>query len=144
MFFLDLFLSHHSPCAYEEFKFIYEQQWEERSLCSASLDPEAVFDLSQNPQVRRTWTSKNGRLPCFKTSSMLWHAHSKRFLLPIELAAASGIPVTESLARCARVPLDCARALYSQENLGNGMHIASASAVLCLALASCPQLERQV
>lgn len=109
----------------------------ERYGFPAAEDPEAVFDLSQSPFKRPTWTTGSGTLPCLTRGSLLWHAAARRVVLPMELSAAMGLPVTALLAEHGRVDRDAG--VYTPGQLGNGMHVACVAAAMAVALAACPQ-----
>jgi len=78
--------------------------------------------------------SENG-LPCLTRSSVLWHVASKRWMLPVELAASLGLPVRECLAQAAHLRhVDAGSALYSPELLGNSVHVPTIGLVLATTL----------
>ena len=84
------------------------------------LDQGCVFDLSQNPGQRPTWTSPNGAVPCFRRNSMLWIPSQKRLLCPSESARMMGFP-----SNAVRV---------SQEAVGNAMSVQTVGLMLITAL----------
>ena len=64
----------------------------------------------------------------------------RRWLLPSELAAATGFPVRTPLAEAAGLPLD--EAQYALSQLGNAMHLANVGCVAGVAL-SCLQRTQE-
>ncbi len=94
-----------------------------------------AFNLQQNPEHRRVQTDRGGAMPtCTRNCSVLWVPFLRRWLLPIELAAAHGLPITHSLATAAQVPLDVHGPEYSCSQLGNAMHVANVGSVLAITL----------
>ena len=92
----------------------YESLWGQERGSLAQSDPNCVFDLSQNPSQRPSMTSRKGTCPCVTaTFCSLWHAESRRFLLPQELALGMGWPCAAGPAQAAGVPIDACRDLYS-------------------------------
>jgi hypothetical protein len=102
---------------------------------AAVIDSECFYDLSQNPQERPSWTV-SGSLPTLRRNSLLWHAQSRRFLTPQELAACFGIASFPPCAETAHVSVDPCRHMYSTGLLGNTMHVAAVGCVMMSALAA--------
>lgn len=70
------------------------------------------------------------------TTKRVWLSSQRRWLLPRELAAAMGFPVSRWLAHVAGVPEDEAVMAAPAGAIGNAMHIASAGCAIACALAS--------
>ena len=119
----------------------YNEKWLGARRRPPEDDPSCVFNLGQDPMKRCCWTSSKGLLPTLLHSGgRLWVPSLKRWLLPLELAAMSGFPVTEALARAGRVSVDTCSDVYTQAQLGNGMHVSSVGIVLMCVLA-CTRLQ---
>ncbi len=116
-----------------------------REYCSAFVEREGrepsteltcLFNLTQNPRARPNQTTRAGEMPTItRQSKLLWSPSMRRWLLPVELAAASGLPVTSAFAADARVPMDTFAGQYTPSQIGNIMHLANAGSVLAVALA---------
>ena len=115
----------------------YHQLWNSKKGLEASRDLCCIFDLTQDPSKRPTMTTAQFGLPCIRHSgSLLWAPCLQRWLISVELAAASGFAVRPSLANAARVELDVVSAEdATTTDFGNGMMTFSLSAVLCCLLA---------
>ena len=51
---------------------------------------DCVFNLGQNPRMRRSQSTSAGECPTLtKAAGVLWIPHLRRWMVPIELAAAS-------------------------------------------------------
>ena len=82
----------------------YSSLWRNQVGSCPDSDANCVFDLSQNPE-HRPRTSSRGSLPCaLSGNSLFWSPARKRWMLPVELAAAYGIPSTPVLAGVAMSP----------------------------------------
>ena len=104
------------------------------SRLTASARKDWVCDLTQNPKERPSQSSSSGSMPTLRHSgSLFWAPSLRRWLLPCELAAASGFPVFAELATAAGMPRDTS--LYSTSQLGNGMHVATVGSVFMVAMA---------
>ncbi len=102
----------------------------------ATSAQDAVVDLTQNPDKRPCTSGRKRRLPALRHSgSLLWAPALQRWLLPRELAAASGFPVEPCLAKAAGVVLDACCDDYTTSLLGNAMHVGSVGMSLFIALA---------
>jgi hypothetical protein len=113
----------------------YSSKWLASHRQVAHEDPSCVFDLTQNPLKRKCQTSRDGSLPTLRhAGSLIWVPFLGRWLLPCELAAASGFPVTTQLAQAALVERDNASD-YTAQMLGNGMHVFSVAVMMALVLA---------
>ena len=77
--------------------------WERTYQYPARLARSAVFNLSDEPTTRSTWSAASGRIPCPRTNSKLWSPYRGRYLLPAELLLAFGVPATQQTADYARV-----------------------------------------
>ena len=114
-----------------EFLQRYECLWVQRTSAASTDESVCVFDLIQNPKERPSLTSKSGSLPTLRHSgSCFWSSFLGRWLLPRELAAASGFPVTGSLAAVSSVAIDTNS--YSNQQLGNAMHVATVGTVVAV------------
>ena len=111
--------------------------WKAKKHRDSALDPECVFDLSQNPACRMC-TSASGALPTLRHSgSLLWSPYHRRWILAIELAAASGFAVRSSQSDAALMSQDIITAAHaSVRDLGNGIHVGQVGMVLCACLTS--------
>lgn len=127
----------------QEYLSKYESLWLSRFNKQASLDPYAIFDLTQNPEQRPCTTTRNQGLPCIRhAGNLLWIPCRGRWLLPIEAAAASGFPVRRAYAMAAGVELDrLSGTSVSVSDIGNGMMTFSMCAVVCALLASVQRVE---
>ena len=115
---------------------IYAEMWRTRLGTEPGDSIGCVFNLSQNPSKRASMSNERGQLPvCTRACYRLWLASRRRWLLPIELAAAHGFPVTEAFAACAKVPRDPNRSQYLPRQIGNAMHLANVGRVLAVSLA---------
>ena len=103
-----------------------------------SFDSDCIFNLSDNPHARRSWSAASRRLPCFRTNGgKLWSCFFGRWLTNRELLASMGVPVYEHLARQAGVPAVAVRpGAQAAKMIGNLFHVASAGSVLLAALSS--------
>ena len=77
--------------------------WQQTYQYPARLARSAVFNLSDEPTTRSTWSAASGRIPCPRTNSKLWSPYRGRYLLPAELLLAFGVPATQQAAEYARV-----------------------------------------
>ncbi len=93
-----------------------------------------VFNLTQNPAHRLSQTTGSGAMPTC-TRKLFWLPCLGRWMLPLELAVAHGLPVVAEVACQAQVGLDPCRGLYSFEQIGNCMHLANVGCVIATALA---------
>ena len=94
-----------------------------------------VVNLTQNPHRRPQLTARDGALPtCCRNCGLLWMPSLHRWLLPMELGAAHGLPVTEALAADAGVDVDPARHSYRPDQIGNAMHLANVGCVTAAVL----------
>ena len=96
-----------------------------------------IADLGQRPE----WScSRHDALPTLRrNSARLWIASQRRWLLPVEMAAAMGFPVHADLAVAARVPRTDITTLGPAQSMGNAMHVANAGGAFVLAwLATLP------
>ena len=117
---------------------IYTSMWQDTVGTDAAVDPRAVFDLSQNPEKRRVWSysSVEGfRLPTFTRTSIFWVPALRRFMLPMELASAIGLPCHPYLLAASGLRQHMPTT-PSTQMLGNAMHVASVGLVLSVALSS--------
>ena len=107
-----------------------------RTKQRAEADPDLVYNLSDNPQNRTSWSFSSGIFPTFRrNSNRLWLPAFQRFMTRSERLAALGFPSCSSLAlMCGgdQVAMDSASANFL---LGNAMHVAVASSIHCTALA---------
>ncbi|CAE8701861.1 unnamed protein product [Polarella glacialis] len=108
-----------------QFQCGYEVAWQRQYGIPADEDSNCAFDLSQDPQERPSCTTADGSLPTLRLGSLIWVSILRRFLVPFELAAATGFPVNDALATSAQVALDLCCEVYTVPILGNGMHVAS-------------------
>lgn len=91
-----------------------------------------VLNLDSN---RGQTMGADGAIPTLtRKSHILWLPFYRRWLLPSELAAASGFPVTSALADSLGLPQDLNE--YAVGQVGNVMHLANVGCVLGVALAS--------
>ena len=72
-------------------------------------------------------------MPTVTSSCRLWLPQKNRWLMPVELAAMMGFPVTDRFAKTAAVELDAFSSL-GRGNLFNAMHVANVGVVLAVAL----------
>ena len=74
------------------YKRLYERLWREKYGEEPSTNPNCIFDLSWNPAERPgRMSTKDGVIPTLtRNSSRFWSPYLRRWLLPPELAAASG------------------------------------------------------
>ncbi len=113
----------------------YSESWLGSRGQAPAESKSCVFNLLQNPEHRRVQTDCRGAMPtCTRGCSVLWVPFLRRWLLPIELAAAHGLPITQSLASDAQVALDVHGPEYSTSQLGNAMHVANVGSVLAITL----------
>jgi hypothetical protein len=111
----------------------FRNVWIKQVGSSPESDANCIFDISQNPE-HRPRTSARGSLPSLTSgSSMFWSPAHKRFMLPVELAAACGIPSTPDLAAVCNVPFFDEP--WTSAQIGNGMHVANMGMFLAVALA---------
>ena len=111
----------------------YEDEWWRQRMTPPESDPDCVFDLSQTGH-RKRMTCKKGQLPTTTTnSSRFWAPSLRRWLLPKEIAASQGFPVSPSLAAAAGVATDCR--CYTVGDIGNSMNVANVGCVQAVALA---------
>lgn len=113
-----------------QFQCGYEVAWQRQYGIPADEDSNCAFDLSQDPQERPSCTTADGSLPTLRLGSLIWVSILRRFLVPFELAAATGFPVNDALATSAQVALDMCCEVYTVPILGNGMHVASVGSIL--------------
>ena len=76
------------PCSY-----ICVRTWLATFGYPASSSDFCVFNLSDNPSARLTWSAASGRVPCPRTNGgKLFSPKKRRWLLPVEQLAAFGVP----------------------------------------------------
>ncbi|CAE7319058.1 unnamed protein product, partial [Symbiodinium sp. CCMP2592] len=97
----------------------YRETWQQ---CRSDKEQEPVFDLSQNPARFLKMTTKDGRLPTFRTNTKIWVDGLSRWLLPVEMAAAMAMNYG-------------VLGQPNRQQVGNGMHVANCGVVLAVALA---------
>ena len=113
----------------------YTQRWTTQRQQPPANCPDCVFNLSQNPSRRASQTSTVNIMPTITGSSIFWVPALRRWLLPMELAASHGFPVTETMAAKAGVPVDPNAESYTVPQIGNSMHLANIGCVTAVALA---------
>lgn len=123
---------------------VYMDLWLSQKGTLPLEDPMCVFNLSQDPSHRVSWTLSGGALPTCTTGSLLWMPKRRRWLLPVEVAAAFGFPVRAQLAKAAQVPVDPCADEYVMRMLGNGMHVANVGTALALTLACCAMVPGKI
>ena len=97
---------------------------------------DCVFNLGQNPRVRRSQSTSAGECPTLtKAAGVLWIPHLGRWMVPLELAAASGFPATPILAQAAQLP-GGVTAHIAKSHVGNVMQLPNVGCVLATALAT--------
>ena len=119
-----------------ETKFLgtYLAMWKAVTGKEAHTDKNCLFNLGQNPNLRRCWTNRRGAMPTMTAASRkLWSPYLRRWLIPSEIASAMGFNTGTSAQT--GVPVDPAAALYSYKCLGNAMNVASVGGVFACALA---------
>jgi len=90
---------------------LYLEAWRLRTGRSAEDDPNAFFNLGDNPENRYSWSmpargETTGRMPGFrKSAGRYWHAQSRRWVTDNERLACLGLPVYASMAAAAQCPL---------------------------------------
>ena len=119
--------------AQQEYLAKYMALWALAKHRDPCCDPDAIFDLSQNP-ARRPCQSSGGALPCLRTGSCFWACSRKRWLLRLELMLAMGMPATCEAATAAHVSQETER--HGAKELGNAMHCFNVGVVLGCTLAS--------
>ena len=77
--------------------------WQRNFQYPARLAKSAIFNLSDEPTSRSTWSAASGRIPCPRTNSKLWSPSRGRYLLAAELLLAFGVPATWDTSDFARV-----------------------------------------
>ncbi|CAE7832204.1 unnamed protein product [Symbiodinium sp. CCMP2592] len=97
----------------------YRETWQQ---CRSDKEQEPVFDLSQNPARFLKMTTKDGRLPTFRTNTKIWVDGLSRWLLPVEMAAAMAMNYG-------------VLGQPNRQQVGNGMHVANCGVMLAVALA---------
>jgi len=74
----------------------YTRLWTARYGTDPATCPSCIFDLLQNPEFRPRM-SHNGKLPSIlRNSNRFWSPCLRRWLVPKELAACHGYPVTRA------------------------------------------------
>jgi hypothetical protein len=115
------------------------QEYASRWMARRGSPPEdctsCVFDISQNPHARLRWTTRAGELPTTTTKSVWWVPALQRWLLPLEVAAASGFPVIDELARAGGIVWT--PVVFTASQMGNVMHVANVGCVVAAALSCC-------
>ena len=112
----------------------YLAMWKAVTGTEPHTDKNCLFNLSQNPNVRRCWTNQHGAMPTLTARSRkLWSPYSRRWLIPSELCIAMGFNTGASAQTGG--PVDPAVALCSYKCLGNAMNVASVGGILACALA---------
>ena len=116
--------------------------WQRRHLgANVPWDSTWVIDVSQRPAFTKPSAAQ---MPTFRrANSFIWSPARRRWLLPIERAAAMGFPVFLSSATVAGVPVDAAFAEASPATLGNAMHVANVGYVFLISLACVEPVTRQ-
>ena len=100
----------------------------------ARQDERCVFDLSQSPA--HMGGGRVAELPVMRRSCcLLWSPARRRWMTARERAAVMGFPVTEELARIARVPQDVLTPTQASA-IGNAMHVANLGIVILAVMAS--------
>ena len=119
---------------------IYLAMWVAVRGTEPHTDKNCLFNLGQNPEKRRCWTTRHGAMPTLTTASRkLWSPYLGRWLIPSEIGSAMGFNTGASAQT--GVPVDPAVALYSCKLLGNAMNVASVGGVLACALACLRPIE---
>jgi len=114
----------------------FSTKWQAARGSAPEQSPSCIFNLGQNPDHRAMQTSSSDSIPTATSGcGLYWSPCLKRWLLPVELAAMHGFPVSESLAAEAGVPVDPCRDMYSFPQIGNSMHLANVGSVMAVALA---------
>ena len=115
----------------------YTGMWQRECGTDPAQDDSCLFDLSQNPLVRRSWTFRPRRfnsLPTLRFSgNLLWSPKFKRWLLPVECASAMGWPVRDS--HVLATGISPCNIDFGLPQLGNSMHIACVGTLLAVTLA---------
>ena len=57
---------------------VMSRLWRRTFGYDPSLNPTAIFNLSDEPTTRSCWSASAGRLPCPRTNSKLWSAKQDR------------------------------------------------------------------
>ena len=115
----------------------YEHRWLQAYGHHACTNPDAVFNLGDNPMSGHcTWSGTSGSLPGLRTGAQkYWVPYLGRWLTCKELLACMGLPVYPSLAITAGVPMVYVKpGRQARHMLGNMMHAASIGAMQMLAL----------
>lgn len=107
--------------------------WYSKTGRHAEHDGDCVFDLSMSSS--RAHLPMTSHIPCFTSKNqILWSPSRRRWLLPVERAAAMGHPVFHDLASAAGVPVSHEALNYGSAALGSSIHVASAGMVFLAAL----------
>ncbi len=107
------------------------RMWRDQLGTDPDCDANCVYDLSQNPRFRPR-ASFRGILPAVTTSALFWSPMRKRYMLPVELAVAGGIPVIPALASVCNI--HHVGYHVSPAQVGNAMHVANMGMFLAVAL----------
>ena len=85
----------------------YNCLWLKEMGSAPDLDPDCLFDLSQDPDHRKVWSGRKKQIPTLRhAGNILWSPSHRRWMLPIELAVSMGFPVTVETARACHVEQD--------------------------------------
>lgn len=114
---------------------LYHILWFELFGVQAQHDPNAIFNLADNPLNRVSW-SACGKLPGFRRSAgRYWHASSRRWLTDKERLAALGLPVYQALASATKCDVLHVNEASAKNMAGNAWHAQVASLVLMVSWA---------
>eukprot|EP00973_Karenia_brevis_P032530 4487002-Karenia_brevis.AAC.1 len=124
-------------------KQLYDLAWLAKTRSSPLVNPDLVYNLTDNPEVRLSWTTSNLAIPTYRTNTnFLWYPAFNRHLSRRERLATLGFPVFPPLAVAAGSSHILGKDLKeTQTMVGNSMHLANATCVVAACLASTVMVE---